>query len=368
MSRSIAIPLLWAGIAFFAAEAAAQTQAADALLARADNLAKQGQYDGALAAAKEALQAAESAFGTADPRLVKALKELGRIYELMARNDEAGAAYRRALTLIERLPAPDRNEAADLKTKLTLVEMNAKRAGTELAGKMASSPRAFATRELMAPPPPPAAAPTVGSSASVGGAALSIPKFPWPPPAPSARYVFPQDTFSRFSTAGEVSNAILSALERSGYVERSFFQTGDGGIALVTRIEKIGNDGSPAAEAERWPAGYDNNPASFLDFVRGLFYAKPGRYRVIVFVLQEASFRVSRETVSAQVAEEWLREGLNKLPAELASRPFGKESTCTALIYEFAIEESSPKPVASALTGRQHLEKAGLLAFLEKRN
>jgi tetratricopeptide (TPR) repeat protein len=368
MSRSIAVPLLWAGIAFFATEAAAQTQAADALLARADSLAKQGKYDGALAAAKEALQAAESAFGTADPRLVKPLKEVGRIYELMARNDEAGAAYRRALTLIERLPAPDRNEAAELKAKLALVEMNAKRAGTELAGKMASSPRGFATRELMTPPPPPPSAPAVGSSASVGGAATPIPQFPWPPPAPSAQYVFPQDIFSRFSTAGEVSNAILSALERSGYVERSFFQTEDGGIALVTRLERIGNDGSPAAEAERWPA-VDNSPASLVDFIRGLFVAKAGHYRVIVFILQEASFRVSRETATAQTADEWLRGGLNKLPAAFASRPFGKESTCTALIYEFTSDGLSAKAVAgSTLTGRQHLEKAGLMALIDKPN
>jgi hypothetical protein len=126
------------------------------------------------------------------------------------------------------------------------------------------------------------------------------------------------------------------------------------------------SDGSSATEAERWPGGY--SPASFGDFVRGLFFAKPGRYRVIVFVLQEASFRMSRETASRQQADEWLREGLNKLPPAFASRPFGRDSTCTALIYEYASDGSSAKPVGSALTGRQHLEKAGLLASIEKPN
>src|SRR5262249_15495667 len=128
MSRSIAVSLLWAGITFFTGEAAGQTPAADALLAKADNLVKQGQYDGALAAAKEALQAVELAFGTADPRLVKALKEVGRIYELMERNGEAGAAYQRALALLERLPEPDKNEVAELKAKVALAEMNSRRA------------------------------------------------------------------------------------------------------------------------------------------------------------------------------------------------------------------------------------------------
>src|SRR5262249_28026544 len=158
------------------------------------------------------------------------------------------------------------------------------------------------------PPAPPAIAP----GAALGGAPSpvpSIPQFPWPPPPPSTDYTFPKDLFSRYSTVGQVTDTILTALERSGYVERSFYQTGDGGIARVTRLEMTTNDGSPAAETERWPSGYNNNPASFADFVRGLFFAKAGRYRVIVFVLQEASFRASGTKATAEDAEKWLTQG-----------------------------------------------------------
>ena len=217
---------------------------------------------------------------------------------------------------------------------------------------------------------PLSAAPAAGATPSAPGPAQPMPQFPWPPPASSAQYVFPQDSFSRYSTVGEVSDAILTALERSGYVERSFFQTGDGGIALVTRLERIGIDGSSAAGAERWLAGFDNSPASFADFVRGLFFAPAGHYRDIVFILQEASFKTSEKQATAEDAEKWLTQGLIKLPPQFAVKPFGKDSTCTALIYEFTSygTAAKPVPVKSSLTGKQHLIKAGLLAVLERPN
>ncbi len=61
-----------------------------------------------------------------------------------------------------------------------------------------------------------------------------LPEFPWPPPAASASYLLPAATLRGYDTVGEVTAAILSALERNGYVERSFFRTQDGGVALVT--------------------------------------------------------------------------------------------------------------------------------------
>jgi hypothetical protein len=396
MSRPIAVSLLWAGIVFFADGAAAQTPAADALLAKADNLVKESKYDGALAAATEALRSVELAFGASDPRLVKALKEVARIYGLMERNGEAEAAYRRALALVEWLPAKDQNEIADLKNRLAYVAAKSSHAqdkaesagasrdgagvsgswsgGGSSSGSSASreegTRRGFVKKELTAPPAPAPAAPPASLSAASPGPVPSIPQFPWPPPPPSTDYTFPKDVFRRYSTVGEVTDTILTALERSGYVERSFYQTGDGGVALVTRLEMITNDGSPAADAERWQ-GYDYNPASFADFVRGLFYVKAGRYRVIVFILQEASFRTSGSKATAEDAEKWLTQGLIKLPPQLASKPFGKDSTCTALIYEYTSVGTAAKPVPverSSLTGKQHLIKAGLLAVIEKPN
>jgi tetratricopeptide (TPR) repeat protein len=371
MSRSIAALLFFAFLGF-AAPGFAQTSEADALLNRADELAQKGSYALAIAAAQKAIDAGEKAFGRSSPQLVKPLKTIARIYEWNGQPDEAAAAYRRAFAIMARAHE-DTSEIAEILKQLDAAAAK-KHAAEQLDESGRSSTRSLNHRVQAREPPPETTSKRltepeqeIGERGLASTAAASrLPSFPWPPPASSARYDFPQETFKRYRTVGDVSDAILDALRHSGYVEYSFFQTGDGGVALVTRLEKITNDGTPAAEGERWPAGFNNDPASFIGFVRGLFYARPGHYRVIVFILQEASFTQSRDTVTGQTAEDWLTGGANKLPPAIRQRPFGKDSTCTALIYEFASDGSAAvKGVVSTLTGRQHLQRAGLLAVLE---
>jgi hypothetical protein len=98
-------------------------------------------------------------------------------------------------------------------------------------------------------------------------------------------------------------------------------------------------------------------------FLRGLFYVMPGHYRVIVFILQDIPFTQSSTPVSGDDAKAWLREGANMLPRDIANRSF-QSGTCTALIYEFESDGAAAKLVESSVTGKQHLEKAGLLAAL----
>ena len=363
MSRSIAQLFLSAAIGVLAGAASAQTPPPDALLAQAEELSSQGKYDQAIAAGQTALASAEHAFGASDPRIVKALKTLARLYQRQGQDAKAEAQYQRALAILERSASADSKEIAELKADLALIAARRANAAPLGAPQMAqqSGARAVHTRSLTRGITPPALR-------AARAQADTVPFFPWPPPAPSARYVFLPETFKRYATVGEVSSAILSALEHSGYVERGFFQTEPGGVALVTRLERIGGDGSPAPEEEQWPAGFDNNPSGFIDFVRGLFYAKPGHYRVIVFVLQDTSFTPSERKATGKDAETWLAEGANKLPPWLGSRPFGKDSTCTALIYEFESDGTAVKGVVSNLTGKQHLQKAGLLAAIEAPN
>ena len=195
-----------------------------------------------------------------------------------------------------------------------------------------------------------------------------LPEFPWPPPQASASYVLPDKLLASYHTVGDVVDAIIGALEHGGYVERSFFQTKARGVALVTRLERINDDGTPSAEAERWPntgQRYSSSD-SLMQFLQGLFYVDPGHYRVIVFVLQDMPFSQSSTNITADEARAWLTSGANVLPPDIAGRPFGGADGghCTALIYEFASDGTKVHVVESRLTGREHLEKAGLLAAL----
>lgn len=224
--------------------------------------------------------------------------------------------------------------------------------------------------EQAAPLAPGAPGPDLGAPSGGGGGSAAkptLPEFPWPPPAASASYVLPGRLLESYRTLGDVTEAILAALEQNGYVERSFFRTAPGGVALVTRLERINDDGSPSAENERWAAAAQplESTRSLLDLLHGLFFVDPGHYRVIVFVLQDLPFSQSAETITAQQAHAWLASGANVLSPEIAALPFAGGHV-TVLIYEFASDGSKVQVVTSQLTGRQHLEKAGLLAVLDK--
>jgi hypothetical protein len=160
----------------------------------------------------------------------------------------------------------------------------------------------------------------------------------------------------------------VAALERNGYVERSFFRTRDDGVAMVTRLERMNSDGSPSRENERWPAGFDDSEEAgdILHFLSGLFFVEAGHYRVIVFVLQALPFGQSTASVTGPEALAWVRAGANLLPSDVAVAPF-KGGHCSALIYEFASDGTRVHVIPSRLTGKQHLEKSGVLAFLAKR-
>lgn len=194
----------------------------------------------------------------------------------------------------------------------------------------------------------------------------TLPEFPWPPPKASASYVLPASVLEEHETVGDATGAILAALERNGYVERSFFRTEDGGIALVTRLERITSDGYSYPANRRWP-GKGQTYASkegLFQFLRGLFYVDPGHYRVIVFVLQDLPFAQSSETAAADEAKAWLASGANHLPVEIAARGLG-EARGTVLVYEFASDGRTVEVIESALTGKDHLENAGVLAELD---
>jgi hypothetical protein len=101
-----------------------------------------------------------------------------------------------------------------------------------------------------------------------------------------------------------------------------------------------------------------------IDFLQGLFYASDGHYRVIVFILRDLPFTQSSKTLSGEEARSLLKEGANALPREIAGLPFRKDSSCTAVIYEFLSSKEEVETVQSRVSAKQHLEKAGILAAL----
>jgi hypothetical protein len=200
-----------------------------------------------------------------------------------------------------------------------------------------------------------------------------LPGFPWPPPRASATDVLPGDLLGAGPAApavlGEVDRRLTAALEATGYLERRYYAV-PGGFAMVTRIEQIDDDGSPRPPPDRWSTEVPGMTEFSLGaYLRALFLAARGRYRVIVLVATDAPFPQHRETITAETAESWLVEGANVLPREVAEAPFPSDGRVTALIYELERVDTAERPelvVPSRLQGRDHLRRAGIWEALER--
>lgn len=197
----------------------------------------------------------------------------------------------------------------------------------------------------------------------------SMPFFQWPPPTASAIFVlqhFHQEQLSsHVNNLGDIDQILTQALDETGYYERSYYAVPDG-FAVVTRLERIHNDGTPATN-KRWSINDDRiQVLSFSQYLRSLFFADPGLFRVVVFLVTPHPFNQTDRQVSRDEAIEWLSEGFNILPLFVADKRFTREFNVTALVYQFEKKENQDPIIMrpSNMTGKKHLQAAGILEFL----
>jgi outer membrane murein-binding lipoprotein Lpp len=193
---------------------------------------------------------------------------------------------------------------------------------------------------------------------------LDVAKFPWPPPRASATTAIPQRFVLQQEGAtilSHVSERLQTALNEAGYSELSWYAV-PGGFALTTRIEQFKPDGRPASGQARWSVSDVPAMQGLSDYMRALFTANPGHYRVIVFIVSDRPLSQSDARVSEADATAWLHRGMTALPKQIGDGPFSAAHNCTALIYHFKrIINQPPTYVdSSPLLGRQHLQQSGV--------
>jgi len=214
------------------------------------------------------------------------------------------------------------------------------------------------------PPPPPNIAPAPVPTAA-RRPAPSMPTFPWPPPQASSRLVLANSLLvsgQQNPNLGNIDDRITAALLSAGYSERAYFAVPDG-FAIVTKLEQINNDGTSKQPPARWVATGDSGPSSFSlsSYIRALFTANAGYYRVIAFLVTDVPFAATGAAPTEDQTTSWLRNGFNALPADVRQQPYGAGFSCTALIYEFERTESSPPTLTSnGPDAETHLQKAGI--------
>jgi hypothetical protein len=189
--------------------------------------------------------------------------------------------------------------------------------------------------------------------------------FPWPPPPASATEVLPRSMFEQhapLSTLGNLNDALIAGLEKTGYFEKSYYAV-PRGFALATRLEQISEDGTSKAAPARWSSSAPSvHGFSITEYLRALLTDNPGYYRVVVFVVTDVPFAESGAEVGMSEAQKWLTKGANALPPSIASAAFGQNTECTALIYEFSRSEGKDPVLLQPghLDAHTHLVKSGL--------
>ncbi len=201
-----------------------------------------------------------------------------------------------------------------------------------------------------------------------GTALAGVPEFPFPPPSPSASYDL-TDFFTGYNNYGGVAQKIRNALDINGYYEQRYYHL-KSGFALVTQLEQFNADGSSKNPPARWSAKTVRNETfSWLDYVKALFRADVGRFRVFVFVVTPEQWAPdSSRRISRKEADQWLSEGANRLPTQIANAALPPNTTVTVLVYEFKVSETRKANMSrpSEISGREHINKANILKILRR--
>lgn len=203
--------------------------------------------------------------------------------------------------------------------------------------------------------------------------AEAFPDFSWPPPRSSTRIRVPMSTLLNSEEVGQGSlqlrdldHHLSEALEAAGYDEKAYHAV-PGGFALVTRVEQIEPDGTPKRGNSRWSVEIAALETFSLDaYIRALFTAPQGFYRVIVFLITPYTFTHTEEIVPLDEADDWLR-GADRLPQRVAEVEYSENFATTALIYVFekpGREEKAVLKLEGIPTARQQLERANLWTSL----
>ena len=228
-----------------------------------------------------------------------------------------------------------------------------------------------------APPPPapaPAPVPTRPPMANGGGSAAAcvsreLAPFPWPsPPAPSdsaliAPYLlFPAGSEGR--TLLDVARKLEGAIAAAGYLEPRYLGAGCNGFAVMLDLEQIDADGARKPGATGFAPTTAEPGFTLVGYLKRLFYAPPGYYRQIVFVVSDIGIAATTPTPTPGELRAIARDGSAALPPAYGSVPYTWKYKVVALVYEFqkgpADGDARQIPPSGRLRAPQHLKKAQL--------
>jgi hypothetical protein len=190
-------------------------------------------------------------------------------------------------------------------------------------------------------------------------------QFPFPPPECHTAYEIPNTYFINCNNLGQVSKKITGSLEKKQYPYR--YMSVPNGFAIVTQMEQYHPDGNiMEGSSYRW-VDYPPQESFALswNYFKSLVYPKKGYLRLFVFIVTSQNFSSDKKQVTRQEAKSWLRQGVNRLPKEVAEQIFSSDYSVSFLAYEFEVPESNHQARQSCPCNHQaveHFNKTGIAA------
>jgi hypothetical protein len=193
--------------------------------------------------------------------------------------------------------------------------------------------------------------------------------FPWPnPPVPSdsaliAPYLlFPADREGK--TLLDVARRLEGSIAAAGYLEPRYLGAGCDGFAVVLDLEQIEPDGARKPGAAGFAPTTGEPGFTLAGYIKRLFYAPPGYYRQIVFVVSAIGIATTTPAPTPGELRAIAKDGSAALPPVYGSVPFTWKYKVVALVYEFqkgpADGDARQIPPTGRLRAPQHLRKAQL--------
>ena len=192
-----------------------------------------------------------------------------------------------------------------------------------------------------------------------------LPPLPWPMPGASD-WDRIDDKLLGASTAtlNEIHETLRRALDEAGFPSAELFAA-PGGFALITRMERIHDDGTCYERRERWTQGkIPLHSLSLRDYLTSLFFDAPGEFRLFVFVISTMQPFPPENPSKEQedkAGDLKLLQGGRVLPSSVAGLPWqGRHGYVLLYRFERKLGEPAAEVRPEALPLRTHLEKAGM--------
>jgi hypothetical protein len=195
-----------------------------------------------------------------------------------------------------------------------------------------------------------------------------LPYLAWPLPEPSSAKVFLQNEIQGLdlSTVGSLSNNLESILVDRGYERFSYYNI-PLGIAMVTQLERIEEDGTPFPHPERWKYGdmsLSIENFSFASFLARFMGVDVGNYRVLIFVIADDNIILnpSGDTPTTSFVESVASDGALILPSKLYSYPFENAMRLSLFVYEVEKKQTNEVEISDLnIHVKEHLTKSGII-------